>query len=813
MAILVPFLALAQFTISGKVVNQANKQALAGASVAIGELTVQASADGSFQLSNLKTGTYHLTVNYVGYKTYEKQLKITSNTTIQIELSSASLNIDEVLVQSTRAGAKTPTTFKNLKKEDIEKNNLGQDLPYLLNQTPSVVVTSDAGTGIGYTGVRIRGSDPTRVNVTINGIPYNDPESQGTFFVDIPDFASSANNIQIQRGVGTSTNGAGAFGGSVNIQTTTRNDSAYVEFNGAAGSYNTLKNTLSFGTGLLNNMFTLDGRLSKIGSDGYIDRGAANLKSFFFSGAYYGKNSSLRANVFSGKEVTYQVWNGVPEAKLNGNNEALLNHYYNNVGTYYFTTEDSVRLWDSNNRTYSMFNYPGQNDNYDQDHYQLIYAHNISPKLSFHGALHYTYGHGYWEELKYGQKFSKYGIDPVTIGGTSIDKTDLIRRRWLKNDFYGLTYSFNYTPDDKLNLIFGGAYNEYNGHHFGEITWTQYASNSFIGQHYYDGKGFKTDFNIYGRGNYQFDEKLNLFADLQYRGVTYSVSGTDKNRNVLNQSDRLNFFNPKAGLTYALDNNSDVYASVAVANKEPNRDDYVNSTVSTRPKHESLNDIEAGYRFTKKDYSVALNAFGMFYKNQLVLTGKVNSDGESIRQNVPKSYRAGLELDWGWKINQLVTWRSTASLSRNRIKEFNEVIYIYDANFEVTGQQDNIYKKTNIAYSPSFIWTNELAVNPTSKTEIALLTKYVGKQYLDNTTNSSRTLDAYFVNDIRFRYNTRFAGIRNLGITLLVNNAFNELYESNGYTYSSLYGDQLVTENFYFPQAERNVMLGLSVKF
>ena len=812
MAILMPFLASAQFTISGRVINQANQQNLAGASVTIDELTIQTDASGTFRINNLTPDVHTVSVSYVGFKPFSEKVKLTKNTSLLIELQSLSVSMDEVIVKSTRASSNTPTTFKNLTKEDLEKNNLGQDLPYLLNQTPSVVVSSDAGTGIGYTGIRIRGSDPTRVNVTINGIPYNDPESQGTYFVDIPDFASSVNNIQIQRGVGTSTNGAGAFGGSLNIQTTTRNDSSYVELNNAGGSYNTLKHTLNFGTGLLDGKFTLDGRLSKISSDGYIDRGAANLKSFFFSGAYYGKNSSLRANVFSGKETTYQAWNGVPEAKLKGSSEDLLTHYYNNVGNFYFNESDSSSLWNSNSRTYNMFNYPGQNDNYSQDHYQLIYARNISSKLTFNGALHYTYGHGYWEEYKYGQKFSKYGLDPVTVGTSTVSRTDLIRRRWLKNDFYGLTYSLNYRHDDKLDLTFGGAYNEYDGNHYGEIVWAQYASNSTIGQHYYDGTGFKTDFNIYGRANYQLDQ-LNLFADLQYRGVNYTIGGTDKNRMALNQNDHLNFFNPKVGLTYSLDDKSNVYASLAVANKEPNRDDYVNSTLATRPKSENLNDVEAGYRLAENNYALGLNVFGMIYKNQLVLTGKVSDAGEPIRQNVAKSYRAGVELDGSWRISSAFTWRATAALSRNRVKDFTEVIYIYDNNFDVAGQQDNNYRNSRIAYSPSFVASNEFTVKPTAKTEIALLSKYVSRQFLDNTANTSRMLDAYFVNDVRLRYNTNFKGVKNLGLTLLINNAFNELYENNGYTYSSLFGTQLVTENFYFPQAERNVLVGVSVRF
>jgi len=782
-AILLPHLVLAQLSITGRVTDGLNQQILAGASIKVGDYATQSDSEGQFSIQNIKEGNYLLKVSYLGYRTYNKTIKISTNENLAVALERNIVVTDEVIVSSTRANKNSATTYRNIDKEEFEKNNLGQDLPYLLNQTPSVVVTSDAGAGIGYTGIRIRGSDATRVNVTLNGIPYNDSESQGNFYVNLPDIASSVDNIQIQRGVGTSTNGAGAFGGSLNIQTTTLRDSAYAELNNSAGSFGTLKNTVLLGTGLINNKFTFDGRLSRIKSDGYIDRGSSDLKSYFLSGAYYGKNDLLRVNIFSGTEKTYQSWTGI--------------------------TADMLKT----NRTYNAFTYDDQTDNYTQDHYQALYSHSFSNKLSLNTALHYTYGRGYYEEFKDDQKLTNYGIEPDVIGGTSILRSDLIRRRWLDNDFYGLTYSLNYKAQTNLDFTLGGAYNEYDGDHFGEVIWSKYASDSKIRHRYYDGNGFKTDFNIYGRANYQFN-KFNLFADLQYRAIDYTISGTDKNRMDLDQSDNLNFFNPKAGITYQINNQSSVYTSFAVANKEPNRDDYVNSTEQTRPNSENLKNVEAGYRLNTPKYTIGLNAYGMFYKDQLVLTGAVNDVGESIRQNVDKSYRIGLELDGKWKISDSFSWNATASLSDNKIDRFTEVIYYYDADFNPTGQQqDNVYKDTEIAYSPSLITSSELAYKPFKNTEIAFLSKYISKQYMDNTGDNERSLPAYDVHDVRLRYVTSFKQIKNIGISLLINNVFSEKYVSNGYTYSYFFDNDFTTESYYFPQAYRNFLVSLSLKF
>lgn len=780
-AMMLPCVVMAQNSITGRVSNHV-QQVLPGATVKIkNQATVFTDQNGKYTISGLSAGKYTVLVSYLGFLTQEKIVEITGNTSADFALSPQAFIADEVVVSATRASKNSATTFRNMDKAEIEKNNLGQDLPYLLNQTPSVVVSSDAGAGVGYTGIRIRGSDATRINVTVNGIPLNDAESQGSFFINLPDFASSVDNIQIQRGVGTSTNGAGAFGASLNIQTTTRKDSAYAELNNTYGSYETWKNTVNFGTGLIANKFSFDGRLSRIKSDGYVDRASSNLKSFFFSGAYYGKKDLLRVNVFSGNEKTYQAWNGVDEDKL------------------------------KTDRRHNDFTYDNQTDNYQQDHYQFFYTRTLGPQLVANAALHYTYGRGYYEEFKDNETLSDYGISPVVIGGSTILKSDLVRRLWLDNDFYGVTYSLNYTPKSNLTFTLGGAYNEYKGRHFDEVIWAQYANyngSGSIRHRYDDNDAFKTDFNIFGRANYQLG-KFSLFADLQYRSVFYSYMGKDLNGDPAQQDATLNFFNPKAGVTYQIDNSSNVYASVAVGNKEPNRRDFTDSNVNSRPQHENLTDIETGYRIQVGKFNAGLNGFLMLYNNQLINTGKLNEVGGQTRQNVPDSYRLGAEFDARWQISERLYWGATATLSRNRIKEFTE--YIYD-KFDKS-LLTNTYQNTNISFSPSVIASSEVGFSLFKHAELALLSKYVGRQYLDNTSEKSRSLDSFFVNDLRLSYHTQAFGIKNIGISVLANNIFSTLYESNGANYPYLYQGQLERYNYYYPQATRNFLVSLNLKF
>lgn len=788
-ALLCPFLAMAQFRISGKV-TEGDGKALSGASVKLkGKgFTAASNTNGVYEFANLPAGSYTVAISYVGFATQEKKVNLTANAELDFVLQQLSFVADEVVVSATRVTKNAAFTYKNLSKADLDKTNQGQDLPYLLNQTPSVVVTSDAGAGIGYTGMRIRGSDATRINVTLNGIPLNDAESQGSFFINLPDLASSVDNIQIQRGVGTSTNGAGAFGASLNIQTTTRRDSAYAELNNTFGSYQTWRNTVSAGTGLINNKFSFDARLSRIKSDGYVDRASSNLKSFFVTGAYYGKNDILRLNVFSGTEKTYQAWNGISEEML------------------------------ETNRRHNDFTYDNQTDNYQQDHYQLFYTRNITKQLVANAALHYTYGRGYYEEFKTAQSLKKYSIDPVVILDPitnlpvkTIDKSDLVRRLWLDNNFYGTTYSLSYTPQSNLNFTLGGAYNRYEGNHFDEVVWAQYANyngSGSIRHRYDDNDAFKSDFNIFGRVSYQLD-KLNIFADLQYRNVFYSFYGKVDANNFAQQNARLEFFNPKFGLSYNLDDKNNVYASVAVGNKEPNRRDFTDSNTGTRPKHESLTDIEFGYRTQRANFNIGANGFAMLYKNQLINTGKLNEVGGQTRQNVPDSYRIGLELDARWQVVKNFSWSATATLSQSRIKNFTEYVYddVIDGAFLTFD-----YNNTNIAYSPKIVASNEFAYSY-KNAGIALISKYVGEQNLDNTSASDRVLDAFFINDLRLTYNLSLPGVKNIGLNFLVNNIFDVKYESNGGSGAYLSNGDFGRYKYFYPQATRNFLLSLNLKF
>lgn len=804
--LLCPILTTAQFNLSGTITEK-NNTILPGATIRLKgkNFTTTSNQNGKYEFKNLPAGKYLVSASFLGYQTKEQVVNLQTDNKLDFTLNQMIFLGNEIVVSSTRASTNSASTYKNIDKETIAKNNFGQDLPFLLDNTPGVVVTSDAGAGVGYTGIRIRGSDATRINVTLNGIPYNDSESQGTFWVNMPDFVSSVDNVQIQRGVGTSTNGAGAFGGSLNIQTSAGETDAYTELNNTYGSFNTWKNTVKVGSGLINDKFTFDARLSRIKSDGFIDRAASNLKSYFISGAYHGKTDLLRINVFSGSEKTYQAWNGIPEARLNGDVIGM-NAYIDRNG---LNPAGAANLLNSGSRTYNSFTYKEQTDNYWQDHYQMLYAKQFSDNLSFNGALHYTKGKGYYEEFKEAQKLTNYGLQPVVIGNTTITRTDLVRRRWLDNDFYGFTYAFTYKPETKLKLTLGGAYNKYKGGHFGQVIYAQYGSNGNNDRRYYDNDGFKTDFNSYLKANFNPIEKLNVFADLQYRRIHYDVLGTEKNLNQLAIEDNLNFFNPKVGATYFINTNDNIYVSFSLANKEPGRDDYINTETGSLPKSERLNNLEAGYRFKNSYLSAGVNVYGMWYKDQLVVTGKINDVGEYYRQNVAKSYRMGIELDLTYQLNHQFSLIANAAISHNKINTFTEFIDDYDNG----GQIVNNYKNTDISFSPNGVISGELVYNPIKSFAISLQSKYVGKQYLDNTQNDGRKLNAYWVNNARLAYDFKYKSLKNINIALLANNIFNKKYESNGYTYGYFSGGALTTENFYFAQSGTNLMLSLNVKF
>ena len=797
--------AMSQIQLNLSVKEADTGEPLPNANVQVGTSVYSTDIEGNAIIST-KKGVHAIKISFVGYETYSKSISLEGDEKLTVSLTPDVLLDDEVIVNATRAGAETPMTYTTLEKEKIQKQNFGQDLPFLLNFTPSLVTTSDAGAGIGYTGLRIRGSDATRINVTINGIPLNDSESQGVFWVDVPDIASSTNNIQIQRGVGTSTNGAGAFGGSINLQTNARNTKAYGEFINSLGSFNTRRHTIGFGTGLINDHWTLDGRVSKIGSDGYIDRAESDLDSYYFSGGYYGKKTMVKAIVFGGAERTYQSWYGTPQAVLENDQEGIEAVIANNGLND--AQADNMR---NSGRTFNWYLYKDQVDDYKQDHYQIHISHEFMNNLVGSISGHYTYGRGFYEQFRYDDDFSDYSLEPVDVNGTLMESTDLVRRRWLDNDFYGVTYSLNYTTDD-LNLIFGGAANRYDGDHFGEIIWAQYASNFNLGDRYYESNGIKDDFNSYIKANYNFTDNLSAFIDLQYRNISYTSDGIDNDLKTIDINQNFDFFNPKIGAFYQLDNEQSVYGSFAVANREPVRSDFIDSPLD--PKAERLNNLEIGYRRVNSRMNVGANFYYMDYKDQLILTGEVNDVGASVRTNVPDSYRAGVEIEAGLKLSEQFTWSANLTLSENKIKKFNEVLYDYGPAFDEFNVIVNEYSDTDIAFSPSVIAGSQLSYFPVSNTEISLLTKYVGDQYLDNTSNEARKIDAYFVNDLRLSYTVLSEKFKALTFSLLVNNIFDELYASNGYTFGYSGGpDYVVRENYLYPQATRNFLASVSFKF
>ncbi len=798
----------AQQVLRGYVKDKQTQQPLAGATIVLKESGKYSITDenGYFLFNQVTPASYEAEIRFVGYKTQSLQLKTDQPGWLAILLEEDVRITDQVIVTATRVDAKSPTTFTTMNKATLQKQNFGQDLPLTINWTPSLVTTSDAGAGVGYTGLRIRGSDATRINVTINGIPVNDSESQGVFWVNTPDLASSTQSVQIQRGVGTSTNGAGAFGASVNLQTNTRNDVAYADLINSFGSFNTRRHTVSFGTGLINDKFVFDGRVSQINSDGYIDRATSDLKSYYLSGGYYGKKTMLKAIVFGGKEITYQSWYGVPESRLNNDEEAMLE----TAASEGWNQEQTDNLL-SSGRTFNIYTYENQVDNYAQDHYQLHASHRFSELLTANAALHYTYGRGFFEEFRYDNDFEDYGLSEVVIGGETISSTDLVRRRWLDNDFYGLTYSVNYEKD-KLNSILGGAWNQYDGDHFGQIIWSQVSEVPKDYQYYFN-NGNKNDFTIYWKNNLQITDKITGFLDLQYRGVSYQASGKENRQFDFNVDAEFNFFNPKFGFTYQASDEQQWYASYAIGNREPVRDDFIDALAGTNPKHETLRNVEAGWRFRKNNLILNVNYYLMNYKNQLVPTGKLNDVGAIVRTNVDESYRTGLELEGSVRLGSKVQWNANLTLSQNRIKNFNEVIYDYGTNFDEYNEVVNNYSDTDISFSPNVIAGSGFMYTPIKNVEVGLLTKYVGKQFLDNTSNDARSIGSYFINDLRLGYSIKPSFMKDISVSLLANNIFNVSYSSNGYTYGYLGGATAYRQNFYYPQAGRNYLVMVALRF
>ncbi len=795
----------AQMKLSGTVLGDG--EPLPGASVVLDQsfYGVSTGNDGSFELKNLEAGDYTLSVSFIGFEPKKVEVKLERNKKIEIDLEPNVVMTDEVLIAATRAKNKTPMAYNNVSGEEIDSRNMGQDIPFLLQLTPSFVATSDAGAGVGYTNFRIRGTDLNRINVSVNGIPLNDAESHGTWFVDQPDMASSLENVQIQRGVGTSTNGAAAFGASINLQTNGLKKDAYGEFKTAAGSFSTFKNTVSAGTGLLNKHFTVDVRLSKVSSDGFVDRATADLKSFFVSAGYYSGNTVLKANIFSGFEETYQAWWGVPKVRLE-NDLTGMQRYYDH---WLYSEEEYKHMLNSDSRTYNYYTYANQVDHYTQDHYQLHFSHKFSQALNLNTSLHWTHGYGYYENFKNDENLADYQLDPVVVGGEIIETTNLVNRKWLDNDFYGFTYSLNY-KQNRSDFTFGGGYNEYDGDHFGRVIWAQYLGNSEPDHEWYSGTGLKKDFNLFGKYSWQATEKLNLFADLQYRHINYEITGIDDDLRDIAQQHTFNFFNPKLGVYYQPAANQNLYLSFAIANREPNRSNYVDAPRGEEPTFETLRDWELGYNYSSSKFSFGANYYYMCYKNQLVLTGQINDVGAGIMVNVDKSYRTGIELQTGVQIFPKLQWTGNATFSMNKIKDFTE----YVDNWDTWGQEEYHLGTTDLAFSPNVLGNSQFQLTPFEKLSLSFVTSYVGKQYIDNTSSNTRALDAYFVNHLKADYSfTTGRFFDEIQLHLMVNNLFNAMYESNAWVYSYILGGERYEMDGYFPQAGTHFMFGIDFKF
>ncbi len=803
LALLYAQCATAQSVINGQVKVQGAETPVPFALIALknSQLSTISNDQGIYRLSGVANGVYTLMVRGLGYADASFTLAVNGDQVFDPQLTQSNKQLDEVVVASTRIDNTSGMAYSNVDAETLKKQNLGQDAPYMLNQLPSVVVNSDAGNGVGYTGLRIRGTDPTRINVTINGVPTNDAESQGTFFVDMPDLVSSVNNIQVQRGVGTSNNGAGAFGASINFQTNELKDKPYANVISTAGSFNTFRNTLAAGTGLLNGKFTLDARASKITSNGYIDRASSDLQSYYLAAGYYGKKTVIKFINFSGKEKTYQAWNYVPEDSIRAGNRT-----YNEIGQY-TDVNGNVKY------------YKNETDNYKQDNYQLHFIHRVNSRMSINITGHYTKGKGYYEQYKQNQNFSDYRLnDPGLFlnDSTPVTSTDLIRRRWLDNDFAGGIFNIGYTASPKLSFTLGGGYNSYFGRHYGQVIWARFASNGEIDHEYYHNTANKNDGNIYLKTNYKPVKNLNVFIDLQVRHVDYRFPGFDNAFVEQTQTQSYIFFNPKLGLSYNVNQFFNVYASVAVANKEPNRDDFVENKPKNRPKPENLTDAEAGFKFSRNRFSVGMNFYNMQYKDQLIVNGQVNDVGSAKRINVDKSFRRGVELEANFNFNRFVTVGGNITVSQNKISQFIEFIdssYVDAADNYILYEHKNTYKNSDIALSPSLISAAMLTLHPVKNLDITFISKYVGRQFLDNTSNVKRSIDPYHVLDVRVNYNLHTKLIPEISLMLGAFNVLSASYETNGYTYSYYYGGSLTTVNYKAPSAPFNFLGGISLKF
>ena len=759
-----------QYTISGKVVNN-NLDVLSGASIKIEETNQGTSSDvnGEFTLS-LDKGNYTILISYTGFRSTKKEIFLEEDKKLNFILLVDDLVLDEVLVTAVRAAPNTPITYSNLSKKEISKRNLGQDIPILLNYLPSVISSSDAGAGIGYTYLNVRGSNSERINVTINGIPYNDAESHGTFWVNLGDFASSTENLQLQRGVGTSTNGSGAFGASLNILTDVISEEASGEISNSFGSYNTRKHTVKFSTGKLNNHFEISGRLSKIYSDGYVNRAFSDLKSYFIQGSYSNESSLIKAISFGGSERTYQSWYGLDAKQL------------------------------SEDRRQNPYTYENEVDDYNQNHYQLHWNKKLNNNWSTNLGLNYTKGSGFFEQYKTDEKAEDFN-------NIINDNSNVIVRRWLDNNFYVINFNAAF-KNKNLNLVTGLSYSNYSGDHFGEVIWgNDLVTDASIGDRYYMSDALKKDLNIFSKATYSISEEFSAYLDLQGRFVNYETAGLTSGRVAIDINTNFNFFNPKLGFIYKIKDQNSLYLSYAKAQREPNRNDFENGV----SKEERLDDYELGWRYNKENFSFNSNLYFMNYSNQLVLTGEIDDVGAPIRATSGNSYRLGLEIDSDIKIGQNFSISTNAAISSNKNRDFKASI---NGNLENLGN-------TPISFSPNLIVGNILTYETNEKLQFSFLSKYVGKQYMSNL-NSNITnqdvLESYFTSDINLGYTIETKKVfTSIVINAIINNIFNKKYVDRGYYYTYDYPDNngnIITGDGagYYPQATTNFLIGISFK-
>ena len=765
-------------------------------------------------------------------------LGATSATAAEPVDSLKTVELQGVQVQSTRASKKTPMAFTDMNRDQIKQVNHGQDIPYLLSLTPSVTFTSDAGNGIGYTSLRIRGTAPERINITANGIPMNDAESAQLYWVNMGDFASSVQSMQIQRGAGTSTNGAGAFGASINMQTENIGTKPFVGIDASSGSYGSHKETVRFGTGLLSGHWGVQGRLSNISSDGYLDRARTHLNSYFLQGGYFGENTVVKLITFNAVEKTYHAWDYTSKYE-----QSLYGRTYNSCG---------VMKWDANYNPTEY--YDNQTDNYHQQNYQLIWTQRLGRLLNLNAALHYTKGKGYYEQFKESAKLKSYL--PLTATEKEM-KSDLVRQKKMDNDFYGAVASLNLDNKKGLEATVGGGWNRYDGDHFGRIVWMKAAPKALTADYeYYRNNAKKTDFNVYGKVSYTFWRGLSGYVDLQYRHICYKMQNpADWYDAAINNDylihDKFNFFNPKAGLNYQISQHHRVYASYAIAHKEPTRNDYENNIDQTAMtclpmKAERLNDLEVGYKYQSERFSAGANVYWMNYKDQFVLTGELNDIGEAVAINVPKSYRLGIELEAAWKPTDWFRWDINATFSKNRVKDAVVALQEYNSSkksFDVVGTAS--VGDTPLSFSPSVIFNNIFTFDYKGF-RLALQSQFVGKQYMTNSgfetmtgwdadgneTSESIMLDAHFTTnaDLSYNFSLKKVGIKEATVGVMFYNIFNTKYDTNGWAapkYHIVDGRTVAYNGSYFkdggirdqwgagfaPAAPFNFMAHLSLNF